>query len=284
MKPINILPLILLNLITTSVSAQQEKGYAPVNGLKLYYEIHGEGKPILLFHGSYMSIDGWGHFLQQLAKTRKVIAVEMQGHGHTADIDRPFSYASMADDAAQLLKYLKIDKADILGYSLGGTIALEFGIKHPELTDKIVVISSVFKHEGWSADVRNALKSMKPEFLDKTPMKTEYDKIAPDPKHWRDFVKKLTDFDNTDFNLGEENIKNMKSPVMLIMGDNDGVDPDHTIQMYRLLGGLVFADMTGLPKSQLAILPGKTHVSLMENTQPMADMIKAFLDGKKTKK
>lgn len=284
MKQINILPLILLNLITTSVSAQQQKGFAPVNGLKLYYEIHGEGKPILLFHGSYMGIDSWGHFLQQLAKTRQVIAVEMQGHGHTADIDRPFSYTSMADDAAQLLKYLKIDKADILGYSLGGTIALEFGIRHPELTNNIVVISSVFKHEGWSEDVRTALKSIKPEFLDNTPMKAEYDRIAPNPKHWRSFVKKLTDFGNTDFNLGEENIKNMKSPVLLIMGDNDGVDPDHIIQIYRLLGGSVFADMAGLPKSQLAILPGKTHVSLMEETQPMADMINAFLDRKKTKK
>ena len=194
MKPINVLPLILLNLITTSASSQQEKGYAPVNGLKLYYEIHGEGKPILLFHGSYMSIEGWGHFLPQLAKTRKVIAVEMQGHGHTADIDRPFSYTSMADDAAQLLKYLKIEKVDILGYSFGGTIALEFGIKHPELTDKIVVISSVFKHEGWSADVRSALKSITPDFLDNTPMKAEYDRIAPNPKHWKDFVKKTDQF------------------------------------------------------------------------------------------
>lgn len=262
--------------------AQTHKGYAPVNGLEIYYEIHGEGKPLLLLHGSYMTIDlNWKDILPELSKTHRVIAIEMQGHGRTADNNRPYSYESMADDAAKVLKHLKIDKADIIGYSLGGTVALEMGIKHPEVTDRIVIISSVYKHTGWSADVRNALSSFKPEFFDATPLKTAYDKVAPKPDYWHKFVTKLTNFDSKDFNLGEANIKAMKSPVLLIMGDNDGIDLNHTAEMYRLLGGGVFADMNGLPKSQLAIIPAQTHVTLMMQTDKLMAAIDPFLVVKK---
>jgi pimeloyl-ACP methyl ester carboxylesterase len=257
---------------------QTKTGYAPVNGLKLYYEIHGQGKPVLLLNGSYMSTDSWGTFLTDLAKTRQVIAVDMQGHGRTADIDRPFSYTAMADDAAKLLQYLKIEKADVIGYSLGGTIALQLAIKNPELVDNLVVVSSVYKYTGWTAEVRNILKSFSPEFFDNTPMKAEYEKVAPDSKHWRKFVEKMIEFDKLDFDLGAENIKALKSPVLLVMGDNDGVDLAHTADMYKLVGGAVFADMHGLPKSQLAIIPGKTHVTLMMEPSAVFTVVKPFID------
>ncbi len=272
----------ILLAMTTITFAQAKKGYAPVNGLQLYYEVHGVGKPIVLLHGAFMTIElNWSELIPELSKTCQVIAIEMQGHGHTADTDRPYSYEAMADDVSKLLKYLKIDKADVLGYSLGGTVALEFSIKHPEQIDKLIIVSSVYKHNGWLPEVNAALEGFKPEFFDATPMKPAYEKVAPDPENWRKFVAKLIDFDAKDFDLGEANLKAMKAPVLFIMGDNDGVDLNHTAEMYRLCGGGIFADMKGLPRSQLAILPGQTHVTLMMETKKINGLVNTFIDGAK---
>lgn len=256
-------------------------GYAPVNSLKMYYEIHGSGKPVILLHGAYMTINlNWSELIPELSKTRKVIAVEMQGHGRTADIDRPYSYQAMADDIAKLLKYLNIDSADVIGYSFGGTVALQLGIAHPELIRKMVIVSTVYKYEGWLPEVRDMLKSFTPDFLDKTPLKTEYERIAPNPKYWTKFVTKFINFDTQDFDLGAENMKSIKSPVLFIMGDNDGVDLNHVADMYKLCGGNVFGDVAGLPESQLAILPGMTHVNLMMATNQLMTLVNPFLDRK----
>lgn len=256
----------------------RSSGYAPVNGLKLYYEIHGEGQPLVLLHGSYMTIDlNWSQVIPELAKNHKVIALEMQGHGHTADIDRPISYKGLADDVAGLLKYLKIDSADVLGYSLGGTVAYEFAILHPAMLKKLVLISTVYKYNGWQKEVLDVLSTFKPEFFDQTPLKPAYEKVAPDPAHWRAFLTKYMTFDKENFDLGADNIKTIKAPTLLIMGDNDGVDLQHKAEMYRLAGGGVFGDMAGLPKSQLAILPGTTHVSLMMETDKLLSIITPFL-------
>jgi pimeloyl-ACP methyl ester carboxylesterase len=286
LKLLLILSFLLINLSVITTRAQNKtmnspktSGYAPVNGLKLYYEVYGEGKPIVLLHGSYMTINlNYGQLIPELVKTHKVIAIEMQGHGHTADIDRPFSYAALADDVDGLLKYLKIENADILGYSLGATVGLELAIKHPAVVNKLVFISSVFKYDGWIQATRDVFPTMKPEFLEKTPLKTEYDKAAPDKTHWTAFVTKLIKFDSTPFDLGADNVKAIKAPVLIIKGDNDGVDLGHVAEMYTLCGGGVFGDMAGLPKSQLAIIPAATHVSLMMKTQKLATLINPFLD------
>ena len=271
--------LVMFLLFSQILLSQSNKttGYAPVNGMKIYYEISGEGKPLLLLHGAYMTIDmNWNQLIPELSKTRKVIAVEMQGHGRTADIERPFSFETMADDVVQTLKYLKIDTADVIGYSLGGTVALELAIQKPSLVNKLVVISSAYKSEGWLQQVRNMFQIFKPEFFDATPLKPAYEKVAPDPKHWRTFVSKMIEFDKKEYNLGEEKIKAIKSPVLLIMGDNDGVDMEHKAAFYKLLGGDVSGDMAGLPKSQLAIVPGTTHVSLMMQTDKILSLLKPF--------
>lgn len=285
--------ILTLALITTSVmagiaqtpSAAKAKtlkasGYAPVNGLKLYYEVHGEGKPIVLLHGSYMTIDmNFSELIPHLAKTRKVIALEMQGHGHTADIDRPISYDALADDVAGLLKYLKIDSADVLGYSLGGTVAFNFAIRHPKMLNRLIVVSSVHRYTGWSKAVLDVLKTIQPAAFDNTPLQTEYERVAPDPKHWHAFLDKYMKFDQEDFDLGADNIKKIKAPVLLIMGDNDGIGMDYKTELYRLCGGDVFADMQGLPASQLAVIPGATHVTLMMQTNKLTTFITPFLDG-----
>ncbi|WP_208420028.1 alpha/beta fold hydrolase [Paraflavitalea devenefica] len=268
-----------------TVHAQQvmkptSSGYAPVNGLKMYYEVYGQGKPIVLLHGSYMTIGlNWSQLIPELAKSHKVIALEIQGHGHTADIDRTPSYKAMASDVAGVLKHLKIDSADVLGYSLGGTIAYQLAIDNPGLVSKLIIVSSVYKYKGWQPEVLNVLKMMTPEFLDGTPLKTEYEKVAPRPGDWRKFLAKFIAFDKEDFDLGDDKIKAIQSPVLLINGDNDGVDKEHVIQSYKLFGGSVFADMNGFPRSRLAIVPATSHVTLMMETQKLWAIIQPFIDN-----
>lgn len=256
----------------------KSKGYAPVNGLDMYYEVYGEGKPVVLLHGSFMNIDmNWGEIIPRLSKTNKIIAVEMQGHGRTADISRPYSFPALADDVSVLLKHVKIDSADVIGYSLGGTVAFQLAIRHPSLVKKLVIVSSVFKHDGWIQEARDIFPTMTPEMFENTPLKTEYDRLAPDKTHWNSFVKKMVKFDSTPFDLGAEKVRVIRSPVLIISGDNDGVDLDHIAEMYRLCGGAVFGDMAGLPKSQLAIIPGMTHVTLMMQTDKLLSVIDPFL-------
>lgn len=274
----------LWGIITTSSISQNslqpaKKGYAPVNGLKMYYEVYGEGEPVILLHGAYMTIGlNWGEMIPELAKSRQVIAVEMQGHGHTADTNRPFDYKSLAGDVAGVLKHLKIKKTDVIGYSFGGTIALQFGIDYPELVDEMIIISTAYKSDGWSEAVHDAITSLQPNFLDNTPLKTTYDNIAPDPDHWEAFVSKFIEFDKQSYDLGSENISNISAPILFIMGDNDGVDLNHVTEMYKLCGGGVFADYAGVPQSQLAILPGKGHVALMMDTPAIMSLVDPFLN------
>jgi pimeloyl-ACP methyl ester carboxylesterase len=257
-------------------------GYAPVNNLSIYYEVYGEGKPLLLLHGTYMTIPlNFAQLIPQLARTRKVIAVEMQGHGRTADSDRPYSYDALADDAAGLLKYLGIDHADVLGYSLGGTVGLALSIRHADLVNKLIVVSSVWQYDAWTQSVKDQLAFLAtkaPEFLTNTPLKAEYDRVAPESEHWPSFVTKAARFVSTPFDLGVDNIKRITAPVLLIMGDNDGTDLKKVAELYSLLGGGVSGDMAGLPKSELAILPAMTHVGLMGVADKLQALINPFLD------
>ncbi len=266
---------------TAKASVAKQSGYAPVNGLKIYYEVHGSGRPLVLLHGAYMTIGlNWSQIIPELAKTHQVIVMEMQGHGHTADSDRPFSYPALASDVAGVLKYLKTDSADVLGYSVGGAVATQLAIDHPKLVKRLIVVSSAYKQEGWLPEVREMLKSFNPGFFDNTPLPAEYKRVAPDTAHWYKFAAKMIAFDASPYNLGEEKVKAIKAATLLISGDNDGVDLNHLAAWYRLLGGGVFGDVAGLPKSQLAILPGKTHVTLMMQPESVIAAVERFLSSK----
>ena len=255
-------------------------GYAPVNGLSMYYEIYGEGKPLVLLHGAFNTIHlSFGMLIPELTKNRQVIAVELQGHGHTADIERPFSFQSMADDVAALLKYLKTDSADIFGYSMGGVVAWQLAIRHPEVVKKLVIASAVYKYEGWTPETRAILPALTPQMFEGTPIKSEYDSLAPDPKHWSQFINKMKKFVTTPYDFTAEKIKAIKSPTLIITGDGDGVLPEHAVEMFRLRNGRYMVDFGPSPRTQLAILPGTSHIGVMMQKDWLLSMIIPFLDA-----
>ena len=268
-------------MATNQTIKQVESGYADVNGLKLYYEVHGKGKrnPIVLLHGSYMAIPlNWSRFIPLLAKDRKVIATEMQGHGRTRDIAREFSYEAMADDVSGLLKHLNIDKADLLGYSMGGCLAFRIAIRHPEQVRRLVVLSGTYQHDGWWPDTEAGFATLTPDMFDGTPIKEQYKSLGNDPAHFPEFVKKVKRIDLKPYDWSKE-AKNIQAPIFMAIGDADGVRYEHALELFRAKGGGKFGDIHGLPKSRLAIIPGTTHIGMMQRTDWLIPMITDFLDS-----
>lgn len=255
-----------------------DSGYAPVNGIKVYYEVYGEGKPLILLHGAFYTIDmNWGELIPELSKNRKVIAIEFQGHGHTPFSDRELSITSLASDVKGVMDYLKIDSADVEGYSMGGSVAYQFAVQTPERLRNLVIISSTYKTDGWLPIVNNGFKDFRPEFFDNTPIKTAYDAVAPDKTKWTKFLEQMFAFAKEPFNVGDANIAKIKAPVLIISGDNDGLDKIELMKTYQLLGGGVSADLQPMPKSQLAIVPSQGHVSLMMQTKTILGYMDNFL-------
>ena len=275
--------LVVIVFVACTLNAHQIKplnsGYAPVNGIKVYYEVYGQGKPVILLHGAFYTIGmNWGQLIPGLSKTRKVIAIEMQGHGHTPYSDRKLDIKTLASDVEGVMDYLKIDSADVAGFSMGGSVAYQFAVKYPERLRKLVIISSTYKSNGWLPIVNDAFKDFKPDFFDKTPIKTEYDSIAPDKNNWKKFITQMIAFAGVKFNVGDTNIANIAAPVLIISGDNDGLDKIELAKTYKLLGGGVSGDLSPMPKSQLAIVPSQGHVGLMMQTETILSYLTNFLN------
>ncbi len=283
-----VMSMLLMTFLSGIATAQQKPttGYAPVNGLKMYYEIHGSGEPVVLLHGAFMAISGdWNDWISELAKTRKVIAVEMQGHGRTADIDRDITAENLADDVSALLDHLKIPKADIIGYSLGGGVAIQCAIRHSEKVRKVVSISAVIRLDGWVKEGREALPNLTAEVFKGSPIEAEYKRLSPTPDKFPDFVKHVVAMVAKPYDFGADKFKATKAPMFFIHGDADGVRFEHIAEMYRLKGGgNIHGDMQARSASRLAILPDTTHVTLMNHRQTIVPMINDFLDAKAQKK
>jgi len=284
MKVIAIIMTMSLTMILSSdMSAQQRTvtGYAPVNGLKMYYEVHGTGEPVVLLHGAFMAItDDWRVWINELAKTRKVIAVDMQGHGRTADIKRDITYENLADDAAGLLDYLQIERADIIGYSLGAGAAIECAIRHPEKVRKVVSISAPIRRDGWVKEANDFWPNFSLEMMKGTPAETEREKLNPVKGSFPDFFAHIKAAAMRPYDFGADKLKASKAPMFFIHGDADGVRLDHIAEMYRLKGGDLHGDMRPHPESRLAVIPNTTHVTLMERMTTIVPMINDFLDSK----
>lgn len=277
--------LLILIIFTMTLGKAQDtikpakSGYASVNGLKMYYEVYGEGKPLVLLHGSFMNIPmNWSHIIPLLANDRMVVVAEMQGHGRTKDISREFSYESMADDVSGLLKHLTIDKADILGYSMGGGVAFQMAARHSEQIRRLVVLSGTYAHNGWWPDVEASFGTITADMFRGTPIEEQYISFGNDPVKFQEFVKKVISIDLKPYDWTAE-VKNIKVPIFIAIGDADGVRYEHAIELFRTMGGGKMGDIHGLPKSRLSIIPGTTHIGMMQRTDWLIPMITDFLDS-----
>jgi len=249
--------------------------YAHVNGLEMYFETHGSGDPLVVLPGAYMTVEFFGDLVPALAKTHNVIALEFQGHGHTADIDRPFSYEQFADDTVALLEHLGIERADVFGYSLGGGVVLQVGLRHPNRVRKLVAASASCSSDGLYPEVLAGIENITPEMFDDTSWRAAYDRAAPDPHAFPTLVEKLKQLDMTPFDWP---IEALDAPTLVLVGDSDGTRLEHAVEMFRRLGGGVFGDLApSLPTSQLAILPGTTHVGMLERADWISRMVTTFL-------
>jgi pimeloyl-ACP methyl ester carboxylesterase len=200
-------------------------GYAPVNGLKLYYQIHGAGEPLILLHGGLGASEMFAQILPALSSGRQVIAADLQAHGRTADIDRPLSMEAMADDVGALIRYLKIEKADVMGYSVGGGVALQTAVRHPDLVRKLVVVSAAFKRDGWYPEIVAGMAQVSAaaaEPMKQTPMSQLYARIAPKPADWPMLLTKTGELLRKDYDWSKD-VAALKMPTMLVFGDADAV-------------------------------------------------------------
>ncbi len=272
--------LIALPFAFAQDEATPQTGYADVNGLRMYYEIHGAGEPLVVLHGAYMSINLMGEFVQRLAETRQVIAVELQGHGRTADIiDRPFSYEQLADDVAALMEEVGVEQADIFGYSMGGNTALQLAIRHPERVRKLVVASAAYNTDAYHPGFFEMVETITPELFAGSPVETDYRALAPNPEYFPTLVEKLVQLERDTQDWPAEDIQGIESPTLIIIGDSDAVRPEHAVDLFRLRGGGVNGDLTGLPNAQLAVLPATTHLGVLFRVDWMIPMITEFLDA-----
>jgi pimeloyl-ACP methyl ester carboxylesterase len=255
--------------------------YADVNGLRMYYEVHGKGQPLVLLHGAFSAIgSSFGKMLPGLAQGRQVIGIEMQAHGHTADIDRPLSIAQLADDTAAFITQRGQGRADVLGYSMGGAVALQVAIRHPQVVRKLVVMSVASKGSGIHPGLMDGLGQMQPEMMHGSPWHDEYIRIAPRPEDFNRLFAKKTEMDRGLQDVPDEAIRSLPMPVLLVIGDSDLARPEHAVELFRLLGGGVFGDVAGLPKSRLAVLPGTTHVGASQDRFDwVVSMVNDFLDA-----
>jgi pimeloyl-ACP methyl ester carboxylesterase len=267
----------------TQPATAVKTGYAPVNGLKMYYEIHGVGEPLILLHGGLGSSEMFGEVLPLLSNTRQVIAVDLQTHGRTADIDRPMTFEAMADDIAALMKYLGIEKADVMGYSLGGGVAVHTAIRHPDLVRKLVLVSIPFRRDGWYPEIVAGMAQVaaaSAEAMKHTPMYQLYARIAPKPADWPVLLTKIGDLLRQDYDWSK-NVAAIKAPTLLVFGDADAVRTAHTVQFFELFGGGKKDggwDGSGVSNARLAILPGLTHYTIF-SSPALASTVTPFLDA-----
>ena len=212
--------------------------YASVNGLNLYYEVHGDGQHLILLHGGLGAVEMFGEVLSLLAEGRRVIGVDLQAHGGTADVDRPMTFEAMADDVAALFSHLGLEEADVMGLWVGGSVALQTAIRHPEAVRKVVLVSAPFKRDGWYPEVLTGMAQMGSEAAEpmkETPMNLLYAGVAPRPEDWPVLLTKLGDLLREDYDWSDQ-VEALQMPVMIVVGDADSVPPTHVVEFFGLLG------------------------------------------------
>jgi pimeloyl-ACP methyl ester carboxylesterase len=269
---------LLVSYIATA-GAQAVGKRVTVNGMRMYYEVSGEGDPVVVLHGAYMNIPSMGAIIPELAKTRRVYAIEFQGHGRTTDIDRRITYQNLADDVATFMDSVGLANADIFGYSMGGQAALQLAIRHPEKVKKLIAASVAYDLRGWQPVYTAAIPTMTVEMITGLPFAADYRKLAANPDGFPELVRKLIALEKEPM-AWEEDIKKIKAPVLVISGDADVMTLEHSVALFHLVGGGVMGDMgKPLSTSRLAILPATSHTAVIGQTGLLMALIEPFLKG-----
>jgi pimeloyl-ACP methyl ester carboxylesterase len=254
-----------------------------VNGMQMYYEVSGAGEPLIVLHGSYMNIPSMGAIIPKLAERHKVYALELQGHGRTTDIDRPITYPNLADDVAVFMDKAGLKKADVFGYSMGAMTGLQLAIRHPDKVNKLVFAGGAYDSEGWQPAFKEFIPRMTVDMFLEMPFAAEYRKLAPNPDGFPELARKLIALEKEPMAWAAD-VKAMKTPVLIITGDADGATLEHSVAMFRLLGGGVMGDMgKPLPPSRLAVLPATAHTAIITQVDLLVGFIEPFLKGETPK-
>jgi pimeloyl-ACP methyl ester carboxylesterase len=260
-------------------AAQPVGDRVEVNGMQMYYEVSGEGDPLVVLHGAYMNIPTMGEIIPMLAETHTVYAVELQGHGRTTDIDRPITYPNLADDVAAFMDAVGLAKADVFGYSMGAATGLQLAIRHPEKVDQLIAASTAYDVEGWHPTFREFIPQMTVEMFTSMPFAEDYRELAANPDGFPALVAKLIQLEHEPM-AWEEDVKALTTPVLIIAGDADVVTLEHSVALFRLLGGGVMGDMgQPLPASRLAIMPATAHTAVISQPELLLAFIEPFLNG-----
>ena len=250
-----------------------------VNGMQMYYEVSGTGDPLVVLHGAYMNIPTMGAIIPMLAKTHKVYALEFQGHGRTTDLDRPITYQNLADDVAAFMDAVGLQKADVFGYSMGSAAGLQLAIRHPEKVNKLVAASVAYDLRGWQPAFTAMIPQMTVEMIVQMPFAEDYKKLAPNPDGFPALVAKLIALEKEPMRW-EADVRKLKMPILVIAGDADVATLEHTVALFRLLGGGGMGDMgQPLPASRLAILPATAHTAVITQPDLLIAFIEPFLKG-----
>ena len=273
----------LLLAAATVADAQAVGNRVKVNGMQMYYEVSGAGDPLIVLHGAYMNIPSMGAIIPKLAMTHKVYALELQGHGRTTDIDRPITYPNLADDVAAFMDAVGLPKADVFGYSMGSAAALQLAIRHPEKVNKLVAASVAYDAKGFQPAFTAMIPTMTPEMFANTPLPAEYKKLAPNPNGFLELARKLIQLEKEPM-AWEADVRKLKLPVLVIAGDADVATLEHTVSLFRLLGGGEAGDMgKPLPASRLAVMPATSHTSVITQPNLLMAFIEPFLKGETPK-
>jgi pimeloyl-ACP methyl ester carboxylesterase len=250
-----------------------------VNGMHMYYEVSGEGDPLVVLHGAYMNIPSMGAIIPKLAETHRVYALEFQGHGRTTDIDRPITYPNLADDVAAFMDAMGLETTDVFGYSMGAIAGLQLAIRHPEKVNKLAAASVAYDADGWQPAFKAIIPTMTVEMILDMPFAEDYRRLAPNPDGFPALVEKLIALEHEPM-AWEEDVKALKTPVLIITGDADVATLEHSVAMFRLLGGGVMGDMgKPLPESRLAVMPATSHTAVIGQVELLLAFIEPFLKG-----
>jgi pimeloyl-ACP methyl ester carboxylesterase len=254
-----------------------------INGMQMYYEVSGEGDPLIVLHGAYMNIPSMGAIIPKLAETHKVYALELQGHGRTTDIDRPITYPAMADDVAAFMDAVGLSRADVFGYSMGSIVGLQLAIRHPAKVNKLVAASVAYDLSGWQPEFTAAIPQMTVEMIVQMPFAEEYRTLAANPDGFPELARKLIALEKEPM-AWEADVRALKTPVLIIAGDADVATLEHSVALFRLLGGGVMGDMgQPLPASRLAIMPATSHTAVIGQADLLHAFIEPFLKGETPK-